>query len=344
MAGAKLADKRVLITGATGFVGRHLVHELLAIGAVEIRALVRKPGSFHALFPEHDERFDIVQGDLSAPDTLEGICEGVDCVFHCAALGMSHDTAKATQEDYDRINVAGSVALAREALDSGVRRFVHLSSTAAMGVPHDDVVTEASDCLPTDPYQRSKRAGELALKDLLGETSTELIILRPCLVVGAGKDGGELLKLFRLCKKGIFPAFASALQSEKPLVSVKDLVGAMILASENGRLGEIERIHSGIGHPLGKILEAAGELLGKPRTYLKIPLPLARLAAWTTTPLFRLIGRRPPLTPERLSLFLASRKIDISKAENELGYSPKDRDPLQILRPAHEHYRRTGQL
>jgi nucleoside-diphosphate-sugar epimerase len=344
LAGAKLAGKRVLITGAAGFVGRHLVHELLTMGEVEIRALVRKTGPLRALFPESDDRLDIVEGDLSEPDSLGGICEGVDCVFHCAALGMSHDTARATQEDYDRVNVAGSVALAKEALDNRVRRFVHLSSTAAMGVPHDSVVTEDSECLPSDPYQLSKRAAELALKDLLGEKSTQLIILRPCLVVGAGKDDGELLKLFRLCKKGIFPAFASALHSEKPLVSVKDLVRAMILASENGRPDEIYLIHSGVGHQLGKILEAAGELLGKPRPYLKIPLPLARLAAWTTTPLFRLIGRRPPLTPERLSLFLASRKINISKAECELGYSPKDQDPLQILRPAYEHYRRTGQL
>ena len=226
---------------------------------------------------------------------------------------MSPTTARATQEDYDRVNVEGSKALATEARDSGVRRFVHISSTAAMGVPHDAVATEESECFPSDPYQISKREAELTLLGLLGEGTTELIVLRPCLVVGAGKDAGELLRLFRLCQKGIFPVFGDALQSEKPLVSVKDLVRAMILASEYGRPGEIYLIHSGVGHQLGKILAAAGELLGNPRPYLKIPLPLARLVAWISTPIFGLLGRRAPLTPKRLSLFLASRKIDIAR-------------------------------
>lgn len=339
-----LAGKRVLVTGATGLVGRHLVEALLSSEGVEIRALTRQAGPLRALFPEDGGRLEIVEGDLSAPGSLVGICEDVDCIFHCAVFGTSPANATATQEDYDRVNVAGSAALAREALSSEVRRFVHVSSTAAMGAPEDAVVTEASECFPSAPYQISKRAAELALLDLLGTGPLELIILRPCLVVGAGKDAGELLTFFRLCRKGIFPIFGNALRSIKPLVSVKDLVRAMILAYEHGRPGEIYLIHSGVGHQLGEILEAAGQLLGNPKPYRRVPLWIAHLVAWSSTPIFRLLGRRPPLTPKRLSLFLANRDIDISKAERELGYRPRDQEPLEMLRPAYEYHRRKGQL
>jgi len=152
------------------------------------------------------------------------------------------------------------------------------------------------------------------------------------------------LKLFRLCQKGLFPVFGDVLENEKPLLALADLRRALLLASAHGRAGEIYLINSGVDHRLGEILAAAGDLVGQPKPYIKIPLVLARGAALTTPHLFRLLGKRPPLTKDRLALFLARRRTDIAKARRELQYRPQVQDPIEILRPAYEGFRDSGQL
>jgi len=115
-------------------------------------------------------------------------------------------------------------------------------------------------------------------------------------------------------------------------------------APTRGRSGEIYLIHSGGRHTLGGILEAVGRLVGNPRPYRNVPLPLAVAASRITTPLARWIGRPPPLSPERLALFLANRRIVIDKARRELGYEPRDHDLVEILGRAYRDFVRTGQL
>ena len=130
----------------------------------------------------------------------------------------------------------------------------------------------------------------------------------------------------------------------KPLIDVRDLVTALCLAAKKGRSGEIYLVHSGGDHTLGSILEVCGELVGNSRPGLRIPMTAAKIAARTTTPIARLIGVSPPLSPERLKLYLTSRHIDISKARNELGYAPAHQDLMDMLKPTYDDYVQTGQL
>jgi nucleoside-diphosphate-sugar epimerase len=175
-------------------------------------------------------------------------------------------------------------------------------------------------------------------------TDLNVSILRPCLVTGAGKNEGELLKLFKLCRKGVFPVFGRQLTVEKPLIWVGDLVEALVLASAHGRDGEVYLVTSGGNHQLSEILQVAGELVGNPRPYKTLPLILGKAIADISTSFARMLGFSPPLSPDRLELFLADRQIDITKAREELGYNPKQRNIYEMLASTHEYYVATRQL
>lgn len=334
---------RVLVTGATGFLGRHVVRHLLARPRMRVRVLVRSKERLRGTAGVDCERMEIALGDLTEKATFRGACQGVDAVFHCAALSPTNFGRGNRLEDFGRINEEGTAALANDAQRAGVKRFIFVSSTAAMGTPSKSVIDEETSCRPDSPYQRSKRNGEVRLLEMCRD-GFPAVILRPCLITGEGKVGGELLKLFRLCRRGIFPVFGHRLDVEKPLVFVEDVVQVILRAAVYGRPGEVYLVHSGGRYTLGQILHVAGRLVGNPRPYINIPLPLAHAAARFSTPLFRIIGRVPPLSPERLTMYLADRRIVIDKARKELGYEPCHQDLEEILGHSLRDFVRTGQL
>ena len=333
---------KVLVTGATGFVGQHLVRTLLERD-YEIRALVRPTAK---LAPLEEQGIELHVGDLTKPQTLEGCCDGVNAVLHVAcAVATTFAADREAQEQVLRVNRDGTGNLASEALKHDGLRFVHVSSTAAMGTPETVTVNESSPCNPTAPYQVSKRAAELALLDLHREKHLDVVILRPCVVAGEGKDGGELLKLLRMVKKGVFPLIGRSKNLEKPMIMIDDLVAAIILAIDSGRGGEIYLLHSDGGHTLGKILDAAKRVVGARRSHIPIPLPIAKLAAFGFSIMHRLRPSwNPPLTPQRVALFVSDRKIDISKARRELGFEPKFQDLDVMLGRTYQGYVDDGQI
>jgi dihydroflavonol-4-reductase len=335
--------RRLLVTGATGFVGRHLVRTLGDRGGTALRLAVRH-GTIADLPEPARGCSELVHGDLTDPAGLPALCAGVEAVLHVAALMPNRPGHKATAEDLRRINTEATLALAEAAAAAGVRRFVFVSSTAAMGAPTSDRIDETAPCRPTNPYGESKWRAEQGLLELGARTGLQVVIIRPCVVAGEGQYGGELLRMFQLCRKGWFPAFGGRLEQHKPMVDVEDLAQAIILAADHGPPGEVYLITSGIHYTLSETLKIAGELTGNRRPYLSVPLPVAWATAVTTTPLARLIGREPPLSPERIELFLADRRIDIAKARRALGYAPHYRDLRAMLARSYAWYGMTGQL
>jgi nucleoside-diphosphate-sugar epimerase len=341
---APLAGRTLLVTGATGFVGQHVVRALLASEGIAVRILARSPDRARDVFGPAVQSIDVRRGDLADASSLGGLCEGVDFVIHAGSVVPYASADAAARDAFARVNVLGTELLAQEALRSGVRRWVQVSSTAAMGTPREADVDETTPCRPASAYQLSKHASEQALARLQRERGLDVAIVRPCLVAGEGKRGGELLKLFRLCARGIFPVVGGRLEVEKPLVDVDDLAQALLLAAVRGPGGGVYLVHSGVRHTLGTILEAAGRIVGNRRPYLSIPFPLARAAAQVGTFGSRLLGRQLPLTRERLDLFLMDRRIDIAKARDVLGYLPRHTDVGLMLRRTYDDYRATGQL
>lgn len=344
MSDAQHPPRLCLVTGATGFVGQHLVHRLLTRPGVRVRILARSWDRARAALGPAIDKVEVVQGDLTDRATLKGVCQGVDTVFHCAIAVMGTFHSGPGAEGFDAVNHQGTLHLALEAIQSRVRRVVHVSSTAAMGTPAESVVDETTPCRPQSPYQKSKRAAEERLLELQRDAGLPVTIVRPCLVTGPGKDGGELLTLFKLCRQGRFPLFGRRVEVTKPLIDIEDLVSALELASERGEPGQIYLVHSDGGHTLERIIEVAGQIVGNPSPATRIPKAAAWAAAHVTSPVVRLVGRTPPLSPERLRLFLTDRRIDIRKARRELGFEPRVQDLHEMLGRTYLHYVRTGQL
>lgn len=343
MSAQSLDARRVLVTGATGFLGRHLVRTLAETTSAQLELLSRSAAPDDPPAAARG-RSRFVHADLADAASLAGLCDGIDVVIHAAAAMPSQPAPPPSPEAYHRLNVEATLQLAMQASRAGARRFVFVSSTAAMGTPPLPVVDEATPCHPTSPYEVTKRLAEEGLLDLGRRAGLDVTIVRPCLIAGEGQRGGVLLKLFKLARRGLFPVFGGRLDMQKPLVDVEDVARALILAATRGGAGEIYLVTSGVRHTLGEMLAVAGRLTGNPRPYTSIPLPLARAAALATTPLARLLGRDPPLSPERLDLFLADRAIDIGKARRDLGYAPELRDLASMLGRTYTWYGMTGQL
>src|SRR3984957_18012149 len=166
----------VALTGATGFVGQFLFRKFPPRGR-RVRVLLRRPAAMPANVTT------ALIGDLRQPQNLAAALEGVDAGIHCA--GIAH-TSGVPEDDYQAINTAGTITLARAARHSGAGRFVFLSSIRAQcGATADKVQTEDVEPRPTDAYGKSKLAAERGLAEL----DIDWVSLRAMLVYGPGVSG-----------------------------------------------------------------------------------------------------------------------------------------------------------
>ena len=188
----------VALTGATGFIGRHLLKELPKRG-FKVRVLLRRP----TILPP--EASGAVVGDLAAPRNMSDALAGVDAVVHSA--GLAHGMSGVPEDDYRAINTEATVALARAAARAGARRFVFLSSIRAQSGPvASEVLTEDMEPRPTDAYGRSKLDAERGLADV----HIDWVAMRPVLVYGQGVRGNmaALLKAGRQAGSASVSQFA----------------------------------------------------------------------------------------------------------------------------------------
>ncbi len=333
MAAHPLDGRRVLVTGGTGFLGRHLVRTLAETAEVEIR-LIARSGTVDDLPAPARARTELVISDLCAPEGLDGVCAGVDAVIHLASTKPAAVGVRAAPDEIRRLNVEAAVTLAVRAAEAGVRRFVFVSSAS---------VSEPVIAPPT-PDIVAKRLAEEALVELSSQTRLELVILRPCLVAGEGQRGGPLLTMFRLCRRGLFPVFGAGLDHERPLVDVEDVAHGLILAATQGRPGGIYPLTSGVRYTLADLLAVAGALVGSRRPYLRLPAAAGRAWLAAATSLGSLRTRGAPLSDAMAELLLGDRGIHIEHSRRELGYRPHYRELRAMLARTYAWYGMSGQL
>jgi len=330
-------DLRVLITGATGFIGTHLVHALIVEGN-PCRCLVRRSSDLSSL---KELGVEIFSGDLADPKSLQGVAEDIDVVYHLAAEGHVSAVSDDASESFKKINVCGTENLAKECLDASIHRFIHFSSTAAMGLINKPRVDESTPCEPSTPYQISKFDSEQMILSFLREYSLPALVLRPCFVYGPG-GGDEFLKLCRLIKKGLFPKIGKG-RNLTPIVHVKDVVDAALLAAKKGAPGETYLIASQRSFQLEYIRKLIMDAMGIKRPYIYVPDSWARLGAGVIERIAEISVKTPIVTRKNIESIITDRELDISKAIRELGYMPSVGIESGI-RETVEWYVRTGLL
>lgn len=303
------------LTGATGFVGGHLVGRLSARGW-RLRALVRPTSDTAGLERHGVER---VSGSLDDVEALRRGMDGVDVVFHLAAVTAAPDEA-----GYFRANAEGTrrVVEALRGAEPRPRRLVYLSSYAACGPARGSGPRRADERPePLTAYGRSKLAGEDPVRALAGE-GVEVVVLRAPAVYGPGDRA--LLPYFRLVKLGLAPSPSGA-ERRVHLLYVEDLARALARAAEAppGTYAVAEPVE----HPWSGIVREISRSLGK--RPLRIPLPpaLVRLAGSAAERVGDLLGGAGVFNREKAEEMLAPAWVcDLSGSEVLLP--PADATPL----------------
>lgn len=325
---------KYLITGATGFMGPHLVRYLISLGH-QCRCLVRNKDKTKFLAELGAE---VVLGDITERATLDGIGAGIDRLLHLATLGHA-DNFTVTPEMFEAVNVQGTLNIMQEALRAGIPRIVHCSSVAALGIADEVPATEDTSCHPHHPYGKSKLRAEQEVLRLVREQGLLATITRFSMVYGPG-DWRDMFKLVRMANKGLWPKIGSR-PKLTPLIHVDDAIAGLLLAAEKGGSGQIYFITNSESLPFDEIRSIIQNALGVKRLPLYVPEWLALTLATLIENSFPLIGKSPPVARKNIESTLADRVFSIDKAQSELGFKPVV-DPKQGLRDTVHWYKQEG--
>lgn len=316
VAGAELADRNVLVTGASGFVGRHLAAALQECHA-NVAVLLRRPETWRqgGVWRE-------LAGDLTRPESLQGKCGGIDTVFHLAGLAHVEGERSAQAGDpHWRITVEGTRALLAEAVRAGVRRFVFVSTVKAMGEGGDKRLDEASAEAPESAYGRAKLAAERLVSETCDEHGIEWVVLRLPMVYGRDNKG-NLPRMVAAVDKGWFPALPEV-RNRRSMVHVDDVVQALLLvAAAPEAAGEVYIVTDGQVYSTREILDLIRDALGLPALQWSVPWGLLKLMARLGDIGGRLLRRRMPFDSAVSEKLLGSAWYSSEKIARELGYRP----------------------
>jgi 2-alkyl-3-oxoalkanoate reductase len=306
----------VLVTGATGFLGSHVIDLLLARGE-RPRVLVRPGDDINGRAAD----VDVHEGDMADRGALEAAVSGVDRVFHCAA----RTGPWGPEEEYEQTNVRGLALLVDVALSAGVRRLVHVSSITVHG---NDVGGSADENAPfwaePNPYSRSKIAGELLLERMIWERSAPVTIVRPGWIYGP-RDHASFGRLAEMIQQGRMIVVGHG-RNHVPLIYARDAARGVLLAGEvEGAQGRSYLLVN--DEPVTQLdyLGAIAGELGAPaptrRISYRLGLALGLLAE-TGTQLARR-GQPPPVTRYGIQLLGGENRFVITRARRELGFAPE---------------------
>jgi nucleoside-diphosphate-sugar epimerase len=305
-----------LVTGATGFIGSHVIDELLA-RAEPVRALVRNPIQAAAL---QERGVEVIVGDIRSPQILAAAVRGVDVIQHCAAAVGAHFS----REEIYATNLGGVRNLLEAVRQTQCGRVVLVSSINVLGTRDLDRATEDLPCRRShDPAADVKiEAEELARQ--FHELGVDLTIVRPGFVYGPG-DRHSLPPLVGAIERGRF-AFIRSRDNVVPIVHVRDVAQALAQAGTTpAARGRVYHITDGSRTTIGALVDCLAELLGcaPPRRVLRYVLPYLACVVWETLGRVRQPRRPAPITRAGLRFLGTSRFVDIRRARDELGYVPR---------------------
>jgi dihydroflavonol-4-reductase len=318
---------KILVTGAAGFLGSHLCHRLIVAGH-QVRALCRSTSDRS---PLQDVAVEWAEGDVTELESMRDAANGCDAAIHTAAILSYWGRAAVHQAS---VNIDGTRNVTRACREQGVRRLVHVSSVAAIGVPENPETPAAEDFsfnLEGTPltYHNSKRRAEEAVLEEV-EQGLDAVIVNPGTVFGpygTRYRGAEMVE--KIKRRRIVPYFTGGFC----VAHVEDVTQGVLAALECGRRGE-RYILGGENITYRALAERSAQALGVRRRLVPVGPLITGPAAAIGEAFGRLANRRPPVT--WVAHYLANRHsfYDSSKARQALRYTPRDFNAIlsEILR------------
>ncbi len=308
---------KVLVTGAAGLLGSHVAELALERGD-DVRVMVRLGEDVSWLAEAGAE---VCWGDMSDATSLQAAVHRMDCVVNCAA----RMTPWGPETEYYLVNVRGPQILAEAAIIAGVQKIIHISSVDVQGLVVGDGSDEtAAYGTERDPYCRSKIAGERVLQQLIRDQEAPITIIRPGIIYGP-RDTNSFYRFAKLVEQGKM-AIIGAGTNHIPLIYVKDVVQAILLASEatqaNGKAYIVVDDEPITQQDYFNII---AQELGVPPPRWHIPYRLALTVGATSEMIGHALRMKqpPPLMRFGMIQLAGENRFVINRARSELGFSPQ---------------------
>jgi nucleoside-diphosphate-sugar epimerase len=305
-----------LVTGATGFIGGRIATALLKRGDA-VRGLVRDADKASAM---REQGVTLIEGDMQDADSLRRAVQGVDCIYHTAAVVGDWPDREYTR----RVNVEGTRSLLEASAEAGVQRVVHLSSLAVYGNKHHHGTDESAAYRRGDTYTDAKIDSELAVLAFQNSGKLETVRLRPGFVYGPG-DRLLIPKLLDALRNNKF-MFVGDGSKDMNCVYVDDVVQVALLAGSNPAAnGQAYNVTDGSRTRLRDFVGFIANMLQLPMPKRRVPPPLAVIGCYGSEYAARLLGVKeaPLMNISRLRFLYYNQYYSIAKARRELGYAPR---------------------
>ena len=268
-----------------------------------------------------EDSCEIVVGDVTDPDALVGIAQDIEVVYHLAALRGHDQPSPEAMARFRRVNVEGLRNIIEECEGLPLKRFIYISSTAAMGLHSGYAVDETTPCRPETPYQVSKFEGEQLVWASTASGKIPGVVIRPSRIYGPGFKG-DFVTIGKLAKTGFFPKIGSG-KNLAPALFIDDITELLATIVESSRVGETYIVSSEESYSLEEAAQILAKALGVNSRLIYVPRSLALIGAWCLETLSLMLGRRPIVTARNIRSATTDRLFNVDKAKKELGFKQR---------------------
>jgi nucleoside-diphosphate-sugar epimerase len=309
------SSSHVVITGANGFIGKHLTADQLALGR-HVVAVDLEVGNLENF--RNDPKLTIKKSDICDANAMSEIIDGADIVFHLAA---AHLQLAVPESNYWAINVDAIAKLLKLATEAKVKRFIHCSTVGVYGPIETLPADENTPCRPSITYERTKCAGEELVRKAAGEGVLSTIVLRPAWVYGPGCP--RTLKLLRSISSKKFFFVGSGANMRHPLY-IGDLLQAFERAATHRVIpGNTFIIAGPEAISVRELVQVASKSLGVHYNPVTVPKTPVAIACTILERIFTALHRQPPFSSRSLKFFTESSAFSTAKAKKELEFEAR---------------------
>lgn len=305
---------KVLVTGAGGFIGSHLVKREIAQGnrvsAVDLHFNDKVRNAFN-------DSVDFFEGDFREATLISQALEGCEIAYHLASAHLQQSISK---PEYWNINVHSLEELLERCRKAEVKRFVHVSSVGIYGNIEQPPADEETEPHPQSVYGETKLAGEKVVREFYEKTGFPVTIIRPTWVYGPGCPRTQ--KLLRSLEKGRFLMIGGG-KNFRHCIYIDDLLDGFSLASQNEKaIGETFILGDSDAVTVKELINTICEVIQVKPPRLSVPLGLAHVMALLVEKGFDGLGKEPPISRRRLEFFDTNQAFKIDRAVSKLGFQP----------------------